>query len=200
MRVKYRLDTTNPEEVFMEFVYDFISAKECDMGSEPVRDTARLEISMPPAGGGPKVAMYVTCSRNVYKAILDGGELFFEFKGTRNALAQGRFAGIVKHKSARWATIIAGRYSIDAELVEYETSTPPEWGLWPTDTIDFVDGKWVVKRGDKILFELPEKKDTYKDLRCPYIESCWNVSEYCRSGNYERCPTYIEKARRAHSD
>ncbi|MEM1908209.1 MAG: hypothetical protein QXT79_02430 [Thermofilaceae archaeon] len=192
MRAKYLIRAygkETKERVFMDIAELFIMEKIAEMCTEPVNDVAYCEIIMPPKR--PKIATYVTCRRNIYRAILDD-ELYFEFIGTRNALRGGVFAGIIKHLDKRKAVFNIGIPSVanglEAYLVEYETSTPPEWDLWPTDKIEYIDGKWYVVREEKVLFEI-EKKDMYEGKRCPFIDSCLNVTVYCRT-DFTKCPDY----------
>ena len=194
MKVMYKIYTNGEREdaeLFMDFAKMFMAAKISDMMSYPVCDVARCEIIMPP--GEPKVAMYITCRKNIYRAILNDA-VYFEFIGTRNALTEGVFSGIVEHVDRDWAVFRVEGKEYSAKLIEYETSTPPEWNLWPTDKIEFRDGKYYVVRGDKILFEI-EKRDMYAERRCPFIEDCQNATVYCRT-DFTKCPDYQAEQKR----
>jgi len=188
MRVRYVIYTSGEEEdakLFMDFAEMFMKKKISDMMSYPVCDVARCEIIMP--AGEPKIATYVTCRKNIYRAVLNDA-VYFEYIGTRNALTEGVFSGIVEHVDRDWAVFRVGGKEYSAKLIEYETSTPSKWNLWPIDKIEFRDGKYYVVRGDKILFEI-EKKDMYEGKRCPFIEDCLNATVYCKT-NYKNCPDY----------
>ncbi|MEM0307091.1 MAG: hypothetical protein QXK01_08960 [Thermofilum sp.] len=188
MRVRYVIYTSGEEEdaeVFMEFVKDIVFTKLGEMQCYPVGDTSRCEVIMPPKE--PKVATYITCCRNIYRMILHNG-LYFEFIGTRNALSEGVFRGIIEHKDKKNAVIRIGGKEYEAYLIEYETTTPKEWDLWPTDRIELINGKWYVTRNGKVLFEI-EKKDMYEGKRCPFMNGCINVTEYCKT-DYIKCFEY----------
>ncbi|MEM1908349.1 MAG: hypothetical protein QXT79_03150 [Thermofilaceae archaeon] len=187
MRVKYVIYTESPEKVFMDFVDEIVLSKISEMGCFPVCDVAFCEVSMP--AKKPKTATYITSRKNVYRLIWENDTLYFEFVGTRNALSEGAFAGIIKHIDKRNAIVTIGGKEYEAYLVEYETSTPQEWDLWPTDKIENIDGKYYAVRDGKILFEIKEKKDMYESKRCPEIESCLNATVYCRT-DYTICPYY----------
>lgn len=187
MRVKYVIYTNAPEKVFADFVDEIVLSKISEMDGFPVCDVAFCEVSMPPKK--PKTATYITSRKNVYRLIWHNDTLYFEFVGTRNALTEGAFTGIVKHKNLKNAIITIGGKEYEAYLVEYETTTPKEWNLWPTDRIEYKNGKYYAVRDGVILFEISEKKDMYESKRCPEIESCLNATVYCRT-DYTKCPYY----------
>lgn len=187
MKAKYVIYTDAPEKVFIDYVEEIVSTKIGEMDGFPVCDVAFCEVSMP--AKKPKTATYITSRKNVYRLIWHNDTLYFEFIGTRNALSEGVFAGIIKHVDKRNAIIRIGGKEYEAYLIEYETTTPKEWELWPTDRIEYKNGKYYAVRDGVILFEISEKKDMYENKRCPEIESCLNATVYCRT-DYTKCPYY----------
>jgi hypothetical protein len=82
---------------------------------------------------------YITCCRNRYTAKLTEDGVIFEFEGSREALNRFQpFYGrmLWRQKDERVAILEVDGHSYELELVDYRTTTPPEWRLMWFDVVE----------------------------------------------------------------
>jgi hypothetical protein len=149
----------------------FMRAKMTDLESF---DLAELHVA-------PGYAKYVTCRNNVYVVQMSSDGVIFSFEGSREALQRlepFKWFGVEwVEKGENYGVLEVNDRRYELRLIEYQTSTPPEWKLMWFDVVEPIlqpdpenPVEAIITRDGKEIAKVPYKRVYPKKPEISLIE------------------------------